>query len=163
MSPRGPKKSTTVRTRDLFEAHGGGACWTIGTVERKIGYKTKDLFGFIDQIAIGDGHHFCLTETLGIQTTVAGKVNERVKKIAGLRPQVEAWLDTRTGSREIVVLGWGYLKRTGKWEPKGVVIFDWEEDDGMVAWRFKDERSLFQGGAGNFLIPWQEKKESQDE
>lgn len=163
MSPRGPKKSTTVRTRDLFEKHGGGACWTIGTVERKTGPVSVDLFGFIDQIAIGDGHHFCLSATLGIQTTVADKVNERVKKIAGLRPQVEAWLNTRTGSREIVVLGWRYLKRIGKWEPKGVVIFDYEEGDGMLAWRFRDEESLFCGGVGHFLIPWIENDKKEEE
>ena len=162
MSPRGPKKSTMVRTRDLFESH---LSWTIGTVERKTGPVSVDLFGFIDQIAISDGEHSCLSETLGIQTTVAGKVNERVKKIAGLRSQVEAWLYTRTGSREIVVLGWRYLKRTDRWEPKGVVIFDQpDSDEGMTAWRFNNEEELFEGVEQDcFLIPWQEEKEEESD
>ena len=56
----------------------------------------RDLFGFIDIVAIAEG------ETIGVQATSTGNMNARVKKILDL-PESKLWLDA--GNR-IMVIGW---------------------------------------------------------
>lgn len=56
----------------------------------------QDLFGFIDLLAIRDG------ETLAVQTTSAGNMAARVKKIA----ESEAVGDVRKAGWRVVVHGW---------------------------------------------------------
>lgn len=62
----------------------------------------KDLFGFIDILCMCPHRGF-----LGVQTTVSGKIKERLKKIAA-EPKAQKFLNA--GGR-IVVHGW---KKAGK-------------------------------------------------
>lgn len=63
----------------------------------------QDLFGFVDVIAVRRD------ETLAVQTTTAGNVSARVRKIAD-HPNVGA---VREAGWRIVVHGWA--KQAGKW------------------------------------------------
>lgn len=65
----------------------------------------KDLFGFIDLIAIKPG------EILGVQTTTGAHFANRKAK-AEARPEYDTWLDAGC---KFVVHGWRKLK-SGKWE-----------------------------------------------
>lgn len=70
----------------------------------------KDLFGFIDLLAIRE------SETLAIQTTSRGNITARIKKIE----ESEALNDVKNAGWKIAVHGWGKLK-TG-WEIKEVYL-----------------------------------------
>ncbi len=65
----------------------------------------KDLFGFIDLVALKDG------EIIGVQCTSRSNVSARIKKIKGLDAHKQ-WLDA---GGKIQVIGWG---KTGKTKRK---------------------------------------------
>lgn len=74
----------------------------------------KDLFGFIDVIAISND------QTLGVQVTSAANVSARIKKMLHdpeIRPRVVTWCQ---GNRTLEVHGWG--KRKNRWECRKVII-----------------------------------------
>ena len=79
----------------------------------------KDLYGFVDAMALRDG----LTGALGVQTTTQSNMSARVKKIL-TECQENAVLWLRTGNR-IVVHGWAKKGKKGKrklWELKKRLI-----------------------------------------
>lgn len=72
---------------------------------------TKDLFGFIDVLAIGNG------ETVAVQTTSDSHVANRIAKIA----DCEAVGDVRKAGWRILVHGW--RKNTkGRWQLREVDV-----------------------------------------
>lgn len=113
--------SPTTRTNEYFRNLG----YTVDIAEHHNTFagKKKDLFGFIDIVAIGHG------ETIGIQATSTGNVNARVKKILygdlgkdkepdpTIPERAQEWL--RSGNT-ICVMGWKrYKKRVDNklWRP----------------------------------------------
>lgn len=86
--------------------------YRVEVVEKWIPYIKirKDLFGFIDLIAIKEN------ETLAVQTTSRGNISARVKKIQ----ESEALEDVKKAGWRIVVQGWGKLK--SGWELKEVEL-----------------------------------------
>jgi hypothetical protein len=94
---------TTQRSLKLLRETG----WTAEVVERwnPFARVRHDMFGFIDIFCMCPHRGF-----LGVQTTVAGKVNERLKKIAA-EPKAQHFLNA--GGR-IIVHGW---KKAGKRHP----------------------------------------------
>jgi hypothetical protein len=93
--------SNTVRSTKLLEAEG----WTVDTVERWIPVvnRRKDLFGFLDLIAVRGG------ETMGIQTTSASNVASRINKIM----ESEHLSKVRMANWRIEVHGWA--KKANRW------------------------------------------------
>ncbi len=93
----------TARTLAFLRKDG----WTAAVVERRNPgvFKTHDLFGFIDVLAIREG------ETLAVQTTSGSNVASRIKKIA----EAEHLAAVRAAGWAIHVHGWRKLK-TGRWE-----------------------------------------------
>lgn len=90
----GKRPSPTARTIAWYSDLG----YTVDIVERRItSFVTRDLFGFIDLIAIRRD------ETLALQVTSASNVSARVKKINEhpLLPRV------REAGWGILVVGWG--------------------------------------------------------
>jgi hypothetical protein len=84
------------RSKQLLESEG----WLVDIVERRItSMITKDLFGFIDLLAIKDG------VTLGVQVPSGSNVAARIKKIlasdafprvaATFRLEVHGWVVTK--------------------------------------------------------------------
>lgn len=67
----------------------------------------QDLFGFIDIVAMKDGH------IVGIQATSASNTSARIKKILGLCTALN-WI--RAGG-EILVVGWKKKAGSRSWEP----------------------------------------------
>ena len=61
----------------------------------------RDLFGFIDIVAIAEG------ETIGVQATSTGNMGARVKKILDL-PESRLWLDA---GNKILVIGFKKYKK----------------------------------------------------
>jgi hypothetical protein len=112
--------SPTARTRKYLEALG----YVVDVVERWIpgrGGKSfgvrKDLWGFVDLLAMKSGHPI-----LAIQTTSGSHVADRIKKIRGI-PHYKTWLEC--GCR-IQVIGWrkvcrrradGSRTKQKYWEP----------------------------------------------
>ena len=97
----------TPTARSLAHLRKLGA--TAEVVERWIpqARKRKDLFGFIDIVAL-DG----MPGTLGVQTTSAGNVSHRLEKIeTACRFAMERWLEA--GNR-IVIHGWAKRGPRGK-------------------------------------------------
>lgn len=94
----------TQRSMELCKENG----WLCEVVERWIpGTRIrKDLFGFIDAIALIDG------KIVGLQITSRSNVSARVKKITLDRAdQLRAWLDA---GGTVEVWGWGKMKRKDK-------------------------------------------------
>lgn len=87
---------TTPTQRTLAKLRKEG--WTAAVVERRNPgvFKTHDLFGFIDVLAIREG------ETLAVQTTSGPNVASRVKKIA----EAEHLAAVRAAGWLIHVHGW---------------------------------------------------------
>ena len=96
---------TTPTQRTLAKLRKEG--WTAAVVERRNPgvFKTHDLFGFIDVLAIRGA------ETLAVQTTSGGNVSARIKKIADSehvgRVRDAGWM--------IHVHGWR-KKANGRWD-----------------------------------------------
>lgn len=65
----------------------------------------QDLFGWMDLLALKDDM------TVGIQTTTAAHINERISKIQSLQSS-DLWLNAAT--RRIVVEGWSKQGPRGK-------------------------------------------------
>lgn len=88
--------------------------YTAEVVEKRIPRMmiTKDLFGFIDVIAIRDG------ETLAVQTTSGNNVAARIRKIAD-NPNLAA---VRAAGWGIHVHGWRKLKSSRRWECRVVDV-----------------------------------------
>jgi hypothetical protein len=105
--------SPTQKTLTLFRDEG----FQIEVVERWVPGANirKDLFGFVDLVAIRDG------VTYGIQATSTSNMSARQKKIADsdlLRPILEAeWT--------ILVVGWS--KINNRWRPR-IVSCELSED-----------------------------------
>lgn len=88
----------TARTLQTCKANG----WRADVVERRLPFchVTKDLFGFIDVLALADGM------TLGIQATTGDNHAARVAKITGeCREAAKDWL--RAGNHLEV---WSFTK-----------------------------------------------------
>lgn len=99
--------SPTSRTLAYFRDLGYTA--DIAEYHNTFSNKKKDLFGFIDIVAIGDG------ETIGIQATSTGNVNARIKKITqgseddlGIPKRALEWLNS---GNLICVIGWKRYKK----------------------------------------------------
>jgi hypothetical protein len=113
--------SPTQRTLDHYR----GLNYDIQVTERWCPHsrKRKDLFNFIDLLAIDDD------ETLAIQATSTGNMSARVKKILGL-PAAWRWL--QVPDRKIVVIGWKkYAKPVNRkfWRPtiRHLTTEDWRD------------------------------------
>lgn len=91
-------KTTTPHSKRLLESEG----YLVDTVERWIPGANirKDLWGFIDILAIREG------EVLGVQVTSLANISSRVNKItahpnlpavrkAGIRIEVHGWKNTK--------------------------------------------------------------------
>jgi hypothetical protein len=91
---RSKGKSPTARSLELLRERG----YRCEVVERRIPHSfiTKDLFGFIDIIAIKGG------ETLAVQTTSGDNVSHRAEKIA----ESETVGDVREAGWRIHIHGW---------------------------------------------------------
>lgn len=102
--------SPTSRSLELLRKRG----WRVDVVERRLGsFVTKDLFGFIDLLAIKD------EEVLAVQTTSSSNVAARVKKIGSV--------DLEGALADVRKLGWsihvhGWAKRKGRWTCREVNI-----------------------------------------
>lgn len=93
--------STLAMSRKQLESEG----YLVDTVERwipRINIR-KDLFGFIDLLAIREG------EVLGVQATSASNVSSRINKIVAH----ENLAKVRKAGIRLEVHGWG--KKKGKW------------------------------------------------
>lgn len=88
--------------------------YTAEVVEKRIPGMpvTKDLFGFIDVIAIREG------ETLAVQTTSGSNVAARCRKIAD-NPNLAA---VRAAGWGIHVHGWRKSKKSKRWELRVVDV-----------------------------------------
>ena len=86
--------SPTQRSLKHLKAQG----YRVAVVERWNPFARirQDLFGIIDLLAVRDG------ETLAVQTTSAGNVSARVRKIA----EADATPDIRKAGWRILVHGW---------------------------------------------------------
>jgi hypothetical protein len=95
------KTSPTKRSLAMLREEG----WTCQIVEKwnPFARVRQDLFGFIDILCIGKDH----CGILGVQTTVAAKVNERFRKIS---KEPRAWLFRAAGG-SVIIHGW---KKAGK-------------------------------------------------
>lgn len=95
--------SPTSRSLEMLRKQG----WRVDIVERRLtAFVKKDLFGFIDILAIKDD------EVLAVQTTSASNVSARVNKIAS-DELASAVADVRKLGWAIRVHGW--RKRKGRW------------------------------------------------
>jgi len=94
------KKPVSATQKSLKKLRDEGYLCDI--VEKTIPYCfiKKDLFGFIDLLAIKDG------EVLGVQTTTGSNSSERVKKIKAH----ENYPKVKEAGIKIVVHGWRKLK-----------------------------------------------------
>ena len=106
--------SPTQRTLQFYRDHG----LAIEVVERWIPQtrRRKDLFGFIDLVAITADH------TFGIQATSTGNMSSRLEKIRGSE-LARLWLSTP--SRRLCVIGWRkYAKpeRGRYWRPTERIV-----------------------------------------
>jgi len=92
----------TARTLAWLKKQG----YTAGVVEKWIPQtrQRKDLFGFIDLIAIREG------ETVGIQATSTGNMASRVKKIMDSE-HMPTWL---LAGNKLWVVGWAKRGKAGK-------------------------------------------------
>lgn len=102
-------KSPTQCTLDKWRKAG----YRCEVVEKTIPktFIKKDLFGFIDVLAVGHG------ETVGIQTTSAGHISDRVRKIEGM-PEIVA--DLRDAGWRLIVEGW--KKPKNRWVSREVDV-----------------------------------------
>lgn len=102
--------TATPTSRSLAHLRDDG--WTAEVVERWVpgANVRRDLFGFIDIIAIRDG------VTLGVQATSADHVAARIRKIADA-PNVGA---VREAGWALAVHGWG--KKKGRWTLRTVDV-----------------------------------------
>lgn len=102
--------SPTARTLAWFRKRG----YECGVTEHWVKHPgmrmgvRKDLFGFIDVVAIGD------SGTIGVQATSRDNIASRVRKIEGI-PAAKLWLSA--GNR-IVVIGWRKNAKSNRWEPR---------------------------------------------
>ena len=92
----------TARSMAHLRAQG----WTVGVVEQRIPRTniTRDLFGFIDLLAIKGG------ETLAVQVTSGSNMAARQRKITD-HPNLPA---VRAAGWAVVVHGWR-LNAAGRW------------------------------------------------
>jgi hypothetical protein len=110
---------------DMLKKNG----WTCQVVERwnPFARKRLDLFGFIDIVAI----HPKLGVILGVQTTTAGNMNARLKKIEK-EPRALDWV---SAGAKVAVHGWKKLgKRSptpGKWYCE-IKTFPFTEDQSIL-------------------------------
>lgn len=88
------KRSPMARTIDHFRALG----YTVDVTERRVGPVSKDLFGFVDALAIKRD------ETIALQATSASNVASRVKKIT----EHELVGAVREAGWRILVVGWDH-------------------------------------------------------
>lgn len=119
--PKRRGASPTQRTMNALRKQG----YEPGIVERrnpKIKWKTHDLYGIIDLIAVRP------LVVLGVQATSATNVGARVKK-AMAEPRLLQWL--ASGAR-FEVWGWRKIKATGRWEPK--VVSFWLDEELELRW-----------------------------
>jgi hypothetical protein len=95
---------TTPTARSVEHLRACG--WTVGVVEQRIPHTniTRDLYGFIDLLAIRGA------ETMAVQVTSGSNVSARVHKIA----ESEHVGAVRTAGWAIVVHGWRKNAR-GEW------------------------------------------------
>ena len=94
-----------------------GLGYTVGKAEQRVdfGRTTRDLFGFIDVVAIKAGR----VGVLGVQATSAAHVADRVKKVKA-EPRAALWLACRN---DLWVVGWAKKGAHGKrklWVPSVV-------------------------------------------
>lgn len=96
--------SPTQLTLKLLREDG----WTVEVVEKWIPGANirKDLFGFIDLVALKDG------QTLGVQATSYSNISARVKKIEN----AELLSAVRKASWQVWVIGW--RKQNNRWVHK---------------------------------------------
>lgn len=96
--------SPTQLTLKLLREDG----WTVEVVEKWIPGANirKDLFGFIDLVALKDG------QTLGVQATSYSNISARVKKIES----AELLSAVRKASWQVWVIGW--RKQNNRWVHK---------------------------------------------
>lgn len=103
--------SPTQRSLELLRGRG----YRVDIVERRIarGFVTKDLFGFIDILAIKGG------EVLAVQTTTSAHLAARITKMES---------DELAGAMaDVRALGWtihahGWAKRKGRWQCREVDV-----------------------------------------
>jgi hypothetical protein len=97
------KPTPTARSMTHLRAAG----WTVGVVEQRIPNTniTRDLFGFIDLVAIRG------PVTMGVQVTSGSNVAARIRKIA----EAEHVGAVRQAGWKIVVHGWRRSARSGDW------------------------------------------------
>ena len=102
------KKSPTQNSLDALRKEYS----TVQVVEHWCPFsrRRKDLFGFVDILAVGNG------ETVAVQTTSWANVSARVKKIT----ESDALPDLRKAGWTLRVHGWRKNKTTGKFECKTV-------------------------------------------
>lgn len=96
--------SPTQLTLKLLREQG----WTVEVTEKWIPGANirKDLFGFIDLVALKDG------QTLGVQATSYSNISARVKKIES----AELLSAVRKASWQVWVIGW--RKQNNRWVHK---------------------------------------------
>jgi hypothetical protein len=114
----------TSRTIKLLKSEGKTIAiaeyWNSFTRQR------KDLFGFIDIVALGDN------KTWGIQCTSTGNISARIKKITTVcRESALAWLKA---GNAIEVIGWSKKGSKGKrklWQStrRDITVIDFEESN----------------------------------
>ena len=88
--------SPTIRSLALLRKE--GYCAQVVEKYNMFAHIRQDLFGFIDIVGIKDG----LVGVLGIQTTSAAHIMERVRKILSI-PESKIWLEC---GNKIIVHGW---------------------------------------------------------
>lgn len=100
--------SPTQRTLKHLRAAG----YVADVVEKRLPrvHVTKDLFGFIDVLAVREA------EVLGVQATSGSNVAARIAKINAH----ENWPTVRASGLRVVVHGWA--KRKGRWTLREVPL-----------------------------------------
>lgn len=104
--------SPTSRSLELLRKRG----YRVDIVERRIarGFVTKDLFGFIDLLAIRDG------QVLAVQTTSGSNVAARITKLES-DELAGAMADVRALGWTIHVHGWRKLANK-RWECREIDV-----------------------------------------
>ena len=104
-------RSPTQKSLKFFREAG----FKVDVVEHWVPFvkRRKDLFGFIDIVAVSR----LFPVTFGVQTTSYENVASRVKKIRGL-PESTEWLDSKN---VVIVQGWK-LNKSRRLESRNLVI-----------------------------------------
>ena len=134
----GGTKSPTARSLELLRQE-GYAPFVVEWFDQRA-QKRRDLFGFLDILALGVGH------VLGVQSCIRNDIATRVAKIVNHRnlPAVR-----RAGVR-IQVWGWG-LMASGQWE---VRIVDLTEESQNQALAAREAPTLPNTATFPAIAPW---------